>query len=90
MDKEHKSMENNLFLAVNLLHSQLSNMNPVWFAKFCERGNHLIKFVKDNICDKTCHTLLKTNECNQHNQPIPANVIGRHFGGFTCHDYTTQ
>jgi len=90
MDEERKIVENDLFLAVDLLHSQPSDINPVWFAKFRERGNHLFKFVKDNIRDETRHTLPKTNERDRHNQPLPANVIGRHFGTFRRHDYTAQ
>ena len=90
MDEEHKIMENDLFLAADLLRSQLTDMNPLWFAKFCEWSRNLVKFVKDNISDETCRTLPKTNECDWHNQPLPSNVIGCHFGGFIRHEYTAK
>ena len=90
MDKERKIMENDLFLAVDLLRSQPTDMNPLWFAKFRERSRNLVKFVKDNISDETRRTLPKTNERDRRNQPLPSNVIGRHFGGFIRHEYTAK
>ena len=90
MDEERKIMENDLFLAVDLLCSQLTDMNPLWFAKFREWSRNLVKFVKDNISDETHCTLLKTNEHNWRNQPLPSNVIGCHFGGFIRHEYTAK
>ena len=63
-------------------------MDPTWYAKFCESGNRLFKFMGDNIRDETRRTLPKTNERNRRKQPLPGNIIGRHFGTFTRRDYT--
>jgi hypothetical protein len=65
-------------------------MNPDWYAKFCDSGTRFFKFVEDNICDKTCRTLPKMNERNQHNQPLLNNVIGHCFGTFTRSNYPEQ
>ena len=90
MEEEHKIMENDLFLAVDLLRSQPTDMNPLWFTKFRERSSNLVKFVKDNIRDETRRTLPKTNERDRRSQPLPANVIGRRFSGFIRHEYTAK
>ena len=68
----------------------MPHMNPDWFEKFVEKSNSLFKFAMDNIRDENRRTLPKTNERNQHNQPLPANIIGHHFGTFKGHDYTRQ
>jgi len=77
-------------MALDLLHSQRSHLNLDWLDKFNESKNRLVKFVSDNIRDETRRTLPKTHERDQRNQPLPANVIGRHFGTFRCNEYTTQ
>ncbi len=83
-------MENHLLDALDLLRSQQSHLNSDWLTKFHDSSNQQIKFVSDNIRDKTCRTLPKTNEQDRHNQPLPANVIGCHFGSFEHNDYAVQ
>ncbi len=86
----YKGMENHLLDALDLLCSQQSHLNSDWLTKFNDSSNQQIKFVSDNICDKTCHTLLKTNEQDWHDQPLPANDIGHHFRSFKHNDYAAQ
>jgi len=42
--------------------------------------------VTDNLHDETCRMLPKMNEHDRRNQPLPENIIGRHFGTFTCQE----
>jgi len=66
-----------------LYNSQVPHMDPAWHAKFRDSATQLFRFVKDNLHDETCRMLPKTNECDRRNQPLPENIIGRHFGTFT-------
>ena len=68
----------------------MPHMNPDWFENFIENGKNLVKFAKDNIRDENRCMLPRTNECDQHNQPLLANIIGCHFRTFKRHDYTRQ
>ena len=68
----------------------MPHMNPDWFKNFIENGNNLIKFARDNTHDENHHMFPKTNQCNQCNQPLLANIIGHHFRTFKQHDYTGQ
>jgi len=88
---EHmEGTEKNLEDALALFRSQKAHMNLDWYARFCALSNHLFKFVDDNIRDETCRTLLKTNERDRCNQPLPQNIMGRHFGTFTRQEYSKQ
>ncbi len=89
LDEEYEDIENGALRLLDLIHSQQPHPNPDWLAKFCENSNCLYKYVDDNFRNKTHHTLPKTNEHDQCNQPLPANVIGCHFRTLRCHDHTT-
>jgi hypothetical protein len=73
-----------------LFRSQKGNMSADWYARFCASSDPQFKFMDDNTRDETRRTLPKTNERDRHNQPLPANIIGRHFGTSTRHDHTAQ
>ena len=90
VDEQCKDRVKELSDILSLACGQLGHMNPDWYAKFCDSSKHLLKFGRDNIHDETRRTLPKTNERDRRNQPLPANVIGRHFGTFTRHDQTRQ
>jgi hypothetical protein len=90
LDERFKDTRRQLFAAIDLLDSQHAQMNPDWYAKFCDSGTRFFKFVEDNIRDETRRTLPKTNEHDRRNQPLPNNVIGRRFGTFTRSNYPEQ
>ena len=90
MEEQYKKRINVAVRLLALLHGQLSHPTSDWLAKFDKESNRLYKFVNDNFRDKTRRTLPKTNERNRRNQPLPANVIGRHFGTLGRNDYTAQ
>ena len=69
-----------------LFRSQIGHMDPVWYEKHCKISEPYFKFLRDNIRDETRRTLPKTNERDRCNQPLPGNVIGRHFGTFMHHE----
>ena len=85
LDQEFDESLQLLSDATALLKSQRAQMNRDWHAKYRENSIRWSKFVKDNIQDETRHTLPKTNERDRRNQPLPSNLIGRHFGTFTRH-----
>ena len=57
---EYKKTEQDLLDALAMFHSQMGHMNPEWYAKVHDKGEHLFKFMRDNICDENCCTLPKT------------------------------
>ena len=65
-------------------------MDPKWYKRICDTGEPLFKIMRDNMRDKNCCTLPKTNECDQCNQPLPGNVIGCHVGTFKHHEHNGQ
>ena len=67
---------------MDLLRSQPSPLDADWLARFREESKRHRKYAADNHHDETRRTLPKTNERDRRNQPVPANVIGRHFGTF--------
>lgn len=85
-----KNTEKDFMDALALFRSQIGHMNPAWYEKICNIGEPLFKFLRDNVRDETRRTLPKTNERDRRNQPLPGNVIGRHFGTFTRREYTGQ
>jgi len=90
LDQEFDEALQLLSDATALLKSQRAQMNRDWLAKHHESGTRYFKFVKDNIQDETRRMLPKTNERDRRNQPLPNNVIGRHFGTFTRCNYPEQ
>ena len=90
LEEESENQKKVLRFAIAMLESQPSPMNPMWHAKFSEEFGRFEKYVVDNMCDETRRTLPKTNERDRRNQPLPANIIGRHFGTSKRHGYTGQ
>lgn len=85
IEEQFDKSEERLLTALALLRSQRPYLNAAWHAKYCASGERFFKFVDDNVRDGTRRTLPKTNERDRRNQPVPGNVIGRHFGTFTPH-----
>jgi len=82
VDEKFKHLHQSLSNALTLLEGQQPQMDPGWLDKFSDSFARGFKFVEDNIRDETRRTLPKTNERDRRNQPLPQNIMGRHFGTF--------
>jgi hypothetical protein len=89
-DELLEDLEKRASQVVNMLRGQRPHLNLDWLEKVRDSASRLFKLMDDNIRDETRRTLPKTNERDRRNQPLPANIIGRHFGTFTRHNSTGQ